>query len=46
MTVEIAGAKYTSNVEGQVFYFCGAGCKAAFDKAPQSYLAESIPPEA
>jgi xanthine dehydrogenase accessory factor len=41
MTVEIASAKYMSEYEGQLFYFCGPGCKVAFDKAPQDYLVES-----
>lgn len=40
MTVEIASAKYMSEYEGQLFYFCGPGCKMAFDKAPQDYQVE------
>lgn len=38
MTVDIATAKYMSEYQGQFYYFCAAGCKSAFDKAPQSYL--------
>ena len=38
MTVDIATARYMSEYEGQLFYFCAAGCKLAFDKAPESYL--------
>jgi len=41
MTVDIASAKYMSEYEGQLYYFCGAGCKSSFDKAPQSYLSVS-----
>ncbi|MBN9393305.1 MAG: YHS domain-containing protein [Chloroflexi bacterium] len=38
MTVDIATAHYMSEYEGRLYYFCAAGCKLAFDKAPQSYL--------
>jgi xanthine dehydrogenase accessory factor len=38
MTVEIANARYRSEHAGEVYYFCAAGCKAAFDKDPHSYL--------
>ena len=41
MTVDIASAKYMSEYEGQLYYFCAAGCKSSFDKAPQSYLSVS-----
>ncbi len=37
MTVDIATAKYVSEYEGQKVYFCCAGCKTAFDKAPAEY---------
>jgi xanthine dehydrogenase accessory factor len=38
MTVDIATAKYMSEVEGQLYYFCGAGCKTTFDKMPENYV--------
>jgi xanthine dehydrogenase accessory factor len=38
MSVDIAKAKYMSEYEGQFYYFCGAGCKVAFDKEPQNYM--------
>jgi xanthine dehydrogenase accessory factor len=38
MTVAIAGAKYISEYKDQFYYFCAAGCKAAFDKEPENYL--------
>jgi xanthine dehydrogenase accessory factor len=38
MTVDIATAKYMSEYQGQFYYFCGAGCKTAFDKAPESFV--------
>ena len=39
MTVEVASAKWSSEFEGQTFYFCAPGCKKAFDANPQSFLA-------
>ncbi|GIK40181.1 MAG: hypothetical protein BroJett011_40140 [Chloroflexota bacterium] len=38
MTVDIASAKYMSEYQGQLYYFCAPGCKLSFDKAPQKYL--------
>lgn len=38
MMVDIATAHYMSEYEGRLYYFCAAGCKLAFDKAPQTYL--------
>jgi xanthine dehydrogenase accessory factor len=38
MTVEIAGARYTSQHAGQTYYFCCAGCQRSFEKEPQRYL--------
>lgn len=48
MTVEIARAKYMSEYEGQLYYFCAAGCKTSFDKNPRKYLTVAVtsdPPE-
>ena len=45
MTVDIASAKYMSEHEGEIYYFCAAGCKATFDKNPLDYL-ESTEPSA
>jgi xanthine dehydrogenase accessory factor len=39
MTVEPAKARYKSEHQGSVFYFCCAGCKQAFDQQPEKYLA-------
>jgi xanthine dehydrogenase accessory factor len=38
MTVEIATARYTSQHNGQTYYFCAAGCKRSFEKDPEKYL--------
>src|SRR5581483_9089720 len=38
MTVDIASAKYMSEYETQLYYFCGAGCKRSFDKEPEKYV--------
>jgi xanthine dehydrogenase accessory factor len=37
MAVTVAGARQTSEVAGRVYYFCCAGCKAAFDREPGRY---------
>lgn len=45
MTVEIAGARYTAEYEGQRYYFCCAGCKATFEDDPAAYTGgKSQPP--
>lgn len=33
MAVDVASARYTSERDGRTYYFCAAGCKAAFDAA-------------
>jgi xanthine dehydrogenase accessory factor len=38
MTVDIATAKYMSEYQGELYYFCAPGCKLSFDKAPPKYL--------
>ena len=38
MTVDVATAVHTSEHAGQTIYFCGAGCKAAFDADPAGYV--------
>lgn len=38
MTVDIASAKYMSEYEDQLIYFCGPGCKEAFDADPAAYV--------
>jgi YHS domain-containing protein len=30
----------TSDYKGKKYYFCAVGCKKAFDKDPEKYLAE------
>jgi xanthine dehydrogenase accessory factor len=41
MTVQIAGARYTSTHDGKTFLFCGIGCKERFDHAPARYSVPS-----
>ncbi len=41
MEVEEAKAAATSVYEGQTYYFCSPGCKAAFDKDPQKYVGKA-----
>ncbi|MEW6045038.1 MAG: YHS domain-containing protein [Bacillota bacterium] len=38
MEVDEKTAKFTSEVEGTTYYFCGPGCKRAFDADPESYV--------
>lgn len=38
MSVEIKSAKYTSEYQGETFYFCCTGCKQTFDKEPVKHV--------
>jgi YHS domain-containing protein len=38
MTVEIATARYRSEVGQRTIYFCALSCKETFDRDPQRYL--------
>jgi xanthine dehydrogenase accessory factor len=37
MEVEVATAKWIAEHEGETYYFCAPGCRAAFEKAPAEY---------
>ena len=37
LKVDPAQARHKSEYQNQVIYFCCAGCKQAFDKAPEKY---------
>ena len=39
MEVDVANARWISEHEGETYYFCAPGCKAAFEKDPSSFLA-------
>lgn len=39
MEVDEATAVHKSEYNGQTYYFCAPGCKRAFDKEPEKYLA-------
>jgi xanthine dehydrogenase accessory factor len=39
MKVEVAGARWITEHEGETYYFCAPGCKAAFEKTPEAFLA-------
>jgi xanthine dehydrogenase accessory factor len=41
MTVDTTKAKYKTEHQGKMFYFCCAGCKKAFETSPQKYLASA-----
>lgn len=38
MTVDIANARFTSEFEGQTYYFCCPACKKKFETDPAAYL--------
>jgi YHS domain-containing protein len=38
MEVEVETAEWTSEYNGETYYFCAPGCKRSFDKEPQKYL--------
>ena len=37
MQVDEKSAVGTSEYQGETYYFCSPGCKAAFDKEPEKY---------
>jgi xanthine dehydrogenase accessory factor len=39
MSVTIASARHTAELDGVAYYFCGANCRAKFLKDPQAYRA-------
>lgn len=43
MEVDEETAAATSEYQGQTYYFCAPGCKAAFDKDPEKYLKGEAP---
>ena len=40
MQVEIPTARHTSEHGGETYYFCGPGCKRAFEKEPEKYATD------
>lgn len=46
MEVDEATAQWTSEYQGQTYYFCAPGCKASFDENPEKYLSKSNGQEA
>jgi YHS domain-containing protein len=39
MTIDPQTAAATSEYKGKTYYFCAKGCKVAFDKNPEKYVA-------
>lgn len=37
MTVDEKKAAATASYQGKTYYFCSAGCKVTFEKAPEQY---------
>lgn len=42
MQVEIPTARHTSEYGGVLYYFCGPGCKQAFEKEPEKYATNAV----
>lgn len=40
MDVDEKTAKFTSEYNGETYYFCAPGCKHVFDENPEKYLTE------
>jgi YHS domain-containing protein len=38
MEVDEKRAEAASTYKGKIYYFCGKGCKIAFDKEPEKHL--------
>ena len=38
MTVEMANARFTSQFEGQTYYFCSDSCRQTFNRDPAAAL--------
>lgn len=38
MMIDERTAAATSEYKGKTYYFCGRGCKIAFDKDPEKYV--------
>ena len=43
MTVEKEGARFTSEYEGETYYFCAPGCKHTFDEDPPKFIGADKP---
>ena len=43
MTVAIAGAHHTAEVDGRTYYFCCAGCRTKFLAGPERYRSQHDP---
>ena len=43
MSVDVASAHFTSEYQGETYYFCAAGCKRNFDKEPGKYIRTETP---
>ncbi len=41
MQVDEKKAAATSTYKGTTYYFCAPGCKVAFDKSPEKFLAKA-----
>jgi xanthine dehydrogenase accessory factor len=42
MHVEIPTSRHTSEYSGELYFFCGPGCKRTFEKEPQKYATSTV----
>ena len=42
MQVDVPMVRHTSEYAGEVYYFCGPGCKRAFQKEPEKYATDPV----
>lgn len=40
MEVDESTAQWTSEYQGETYYFCAPGCKRTFDKDPDKFLSD------
>jgi xanthine dehydrogenase accessory factor len=38
MEVDVATARWISEHDGETYYFCASGCKAAFERSPAAFF--------
>ncbi len=46
MQIDESKAAAKSQYKGKMYYFCGTGCKSAFDKDPNKYAVKTQQPVA